>query len=272
MTVETKSPADLYIYRLTDAARLTQYCICTVRRWAVGTRYRHQGEIRYSNGMIGCAPRWIGGTPYVTFKQLLSFRVVKGLRRAGLNLKAIRRIALMAAADSGEPTPFALQRFRIDGARGFLALDHSRRVAAQPEAAPFTLDPREVGNWQAVFVEMIDHAVFRDVDWLAGRPLRWWPMGHDRSVVLDPGVMGGMPHVAGARVLTTTLATEMRNLCGGEAAMPTVAAAHGITPRQVRDAVYFETEWLAPRDDSAVRNDSSPPPEAPSERRAHPAR
>jgi uncharacterized protein (DUF433 family) len=264
-----KSSAGQHIYRLTDAARLTQHCTCTVRRWALGTQYRHRGEIRYSNGMIGCAPRWIGGTPYVTFPQLLSFRVVKGLRLAGLSLKAIRGIALMAAAVSGEPTPLALQRFRIDGAHGFLALDHSRRIGAQPEAAPFALDPREAENWQAVFVEMIDQALFRDVDWSGGWAARWWPMGHDRSVALDPCVMGGMPHIAGTRVLTTTVASDMRGQCGGEPAMPMVAAAHGISVRQVRDAVSFEREWLAPSDDKAVRNDSSPAREAPSARRAY---
>jgi len=243
----TKSPADLYIYRLTDAARLTQYCTPTVRRWAVGTRYLYRGEIRYGNGMIGCAPRWIGGTPYVTFLQLLSFRVVRGLRGAGLTLKAIRRIALLAAAVSGEPTPLALERFRIDGAHGFLALDHPARAGVQSEATPFASDPREADGWKAVFLDMLDEALFRDVDWLAGLPARWWPMGHDRSVALDPSVMGGMPHIAGTRVLTTAVTADLRHLCGGEAAMPTVAAAHGISVRQVRDAVYFENEWLAPR-------------------------
>jgi uncharacterized protein (DUF433 family) len=243
----TKSPADLYIYRLADAARLTQYCTPTVRRWAVGTRYLYRGEIRYSNGMIGCAPRWIGGSPYVTFLQLLSFRVVRGLRGAGLTLKAIRRIALLAAAVSGEPTPLALQRFRIDGAHGFLALDHPSRAGVQSEATPFAFDPREADSWKAVFVDMLDEALFRDVDWLAGWPARWWPMGHDRSVVLDPSVMGGMPHIAGTRVLTTAVAADLHRLCGGEAAMPTVGAAHGISVRQVQDALYFESEWLAPR-------------------------
>jgi uncharacterized protein (DUF433 family) len=261
----------LYIYTLADAARLTQFCVPTVRRWAVGEKFVYKGEIRRSPGVIGCAPRWIGDTPHVTFRQLLSMRVVRGLRALGMPLKTIRRIAAMAAAESGDPVPLATLRFRTDGAAALLILDHARRARIEPEAPPAEDDPHETDSWQAIFADMLDRSLFRDVDWLDGRPVRWWPMGRDRSIVVDPRVVGGMPHVAGTRVRAAVIAADMRRWCDGEAAIRTVAAAHGITAQQLRDAVHFETVWLTSRDAAPVRSGSSPEPETPSAPSGRPA-
>jgi uncharacterized protein (DUF433 family) len=265
------SPWDLPIYRMAEAARLTQYCGLTVKRWSMGGTYRYRGEIRHTPGMIGCAPRKIGGRPLVTFRQLLSMRVVKGMRAARLSLRTVRRIAVMAAAASGDPIPLAAQRFRADGADAFLALDQARRASTGPEMPGFDHDAHDAESWEFVFTDMLDRALFRDVDWLDGMPARWWPMGHGRSVALDPRVVGGLPHIAGTRVLTTAIAADMRTCCDGEAAIPTVAAAHGLTAQQVRDAVHFETVWLLPQPyGQRVRSDSSlnleallPPPPRP---------
>jgi uncharacterized protein (DUF433 family) len=250
--------SDLHVYRMAEAARLTQYCRLTVKRWTLGGTYRYQGEVRRSPGMIGCAPRRVGGTPLVTFRQLLSMRVVKGMRAAGLPLRTVRRIAMMAAAASGDPVPLATQRFRTDGAEVFLALDQARRSGGEPDAPGFDHDAYDAESWEFVFNDMLDRALFRDVDWVDGMPARWWPMGHDRSVALDPRVLGGMPHIAGRHVLTTVVAADMRTFCDGEAAIATVAAVHGISAQQVRDAVRFENVWLRPQPyGKPVRSDSS---------------
>jgi uncharacterized protein (DUF433 family) len=257
---------DLPIYALTDAARLTQFCTLTVRRWTAGGHYRYRGEIRPIQGMIGCAPRMIGGVPHVTFRQLLSLRLMKGMRAAGLSMRTIRRITLMAAAAAGEPLPMATLRFRADGAEAFAALEPLRR--ADPDPPPLDEDLPQDESWGIVFTEMVDRALFDDVDWVDGMPARWWPMGREFAVALDPRVAGGMPHIAGSRVRTVLIAGDLRASGGGEAAIPTVAAAHGVTARQVRDAARFETAWLAP--EPPVRSGSSPAPEAPAEPSEHP--
>jgi uncharacterized protein (DUF433 family) len=263
----TPSLAALPIYNLPNAARLTQVYHQTVRAWVMGSKHRYRGEMRRSPGIVGCAPRWIGDMPHVTFLQLLSLRAARGLRAHGMPLHTLRRIAMRAAAASGEPVPMATLRFRTDGAAALLALDHARRAKADPEVMEGDDDPVEIGDWETLFADMIDRSLFNDVDWLGGLPVRWWPMGRERSVALEPGVAGGMPHVAGTRVRTAVIAADMRSLCGGEAAIPTVGAAHGLTARQVRDAAYYETEWLGP-----LRSDSSPSPEAESAPSEHPGR
>ena len=179
----------------------------------------------------------------LTFAEVLTLRVVKGLRTTGYSMWTIRRIATMAEREFGCRAPLATQRFRAEGALLFLRIDEATHYMYAQEAAETGRDPVAAMVWQSVFRDVLDRALFRDVDWQDGLPVCWWPLGRDAGIAVDPRVVRGLPHVAGPRIRTATIATTARQAEWDEVA---VAAACSLTPRQVHNAVRFETEWPVP--------------------------
>jgi hypothetical protein len=112
----------LGLYPLPDAARLAQLDLTTARRWAEGYNYRYRGEQRRSPAVMELTlPRTAAGRD-LTFPELLTLRLVKGFRGAGLGLRTIKRVAEVAAREYGTPLPFVTTRFRTGGRRVFIEL------------------------------------------------------------------------------------------------------------------------------------------------------
>jgi uncharacterized protein (DUF433 family) len=229
------APPGVCLYSAAQAERLVQLSRTTVKWWMTGSTNWGRGSTR--QGLRG-HPR--GVTVGLTFEELLTLRVARGLRVSGMSIRAIQRVSQMASAAFGCPNPMVTQRFRAEGANLILAMEDAARLAEDPDVPEALLAMHEMTGWQRVFADIVDGALFANVDWEAGRVARWWPMGHMRSVVLDPHVLGGAPHIETAQIPTLAIATAAR--ASGDFA--SVAAAYGVTERQVADAMAFESEWL----------------------------
>ena len=76
---------------------------------------------------------------------------------------------------------------------------------------------------QHAFADIVEPFLFANVDWQDDVISRWWPLGLNRSVVLDPHILFGSPHVRDTSIPTATLASAVRAEGGGETAIKTVA-------------------------------------------------
>jgi uncharacterized protein (DUF433 family) len=77
-------------------------------------------------------------------------------------------------------------------------------------------------------------------------PTRWWPLGRENGVVVDPQLSFGAPVLADAGIPTRTLADVYageREYDAGRA-LNRVASMYRVTPAQVERAVQFEG-WRA---------------------------
>jgi len=238
------TPFGLGLYPLADAARLVQLDARTARRWAEGYDYSHQGEVRRSPDVMGLALTLAGGVRDLTFAEMLTLRLVKGFRGAGLSLRTIKRVAQAATRQLGTPTPFVTQRFRTDGRKVFIELQHAEPANDEPGVPKRERELIEVLTGQRAFAEVVEPSLFQNVEWEADIAARWWPLGRSRAVVLDPATMFGAPRVAATRVPTAAIAAAVSAEGGGDSAVLAVAEWHGLTADQVRDAVEFETAWL----------------------------
>jgi uncharacterized protein (DUF433 family) len=238
------TPFGLGLYPLPDAARLAQLDTRTARRWAEGYDFRHHGEKRHSPGIMGLALAPIGGMRDLTFPEMLTLRLVKGFRGAGLSLRTIKRVAEAAAQQLGTPTPFVTRRFRTDGRKVFMELQHAEPANDEPGLPKRERQLIEVLTGQGAFANVVEPSLFRNVEWEADIAARWWPLGQTRAVVLDPTTMFGAPRIARTRVPTAAVAAAVAAEGGGASAVQAVAEWHGLTADQVHDAVEFETEWL----------------------------
>jgi uncharacterized protein (DUF433 family) len=230
------------LFPLADAARLAQLDPTTARRWAEGYPFTYKGEKRFSRGVMPLALERIGNSRDLTFAELLTLRLVKAFKAAGLGLPTIKRVAERAASDFG-PTPFVSRCFSTDGRRIFIEL---RQAPSNDEPAITKRDRKliEVLTGQHQFADVVEPSLFANVDWEDDLASRWWPMGKSCSVVLDPHVIFGAPHIPGTRVPTDVIADAAKAEGGSEDAFRAVAEWFGLTPEQVRDAVRFQTEWF----------------------------
>jgi uncharacterized protein (DUF433 family)/DNA-binding transcriptional MerR regulator len=233
------------LYPLREAARLAQLDTRTARRWAEGYTYGPEGEQRFSRGVLPLSLPPVDGARDLTFTELLTLRLVRGFRETGLSLQTIKRVAAKAASDFGQNAPFVSRRFRTDGSKVFLELQAEPPGGDEPTMSRRERELVEILTGQRAFADVVEPSLFVNVEWVEDLAARWWPLGKDRSVLLDPAVGFGAPRIAHTGVPTATLAAAVRAEGGGEDAAAAVADWYGVTPANVADALRFETEWLA---------------------------
>lgn len=237
-------PLGLGLFPLRDAARLAQIDRQTALRWAEGYPFTYKGEKRMSRGVVPLALERVDGHRDLTFAELLTLRLVKAFKAAGLGLPTIKRVAERAAADFGLAMPFVSRRFRTDGRKVFIEL---KEQAADSDKSMITKRERnliEILTGQHQFADIVEPSLFANVDWQEDLASRWWPLGKSHAVVLDPKVVFGAPHIGGTRIPTDIIAAAVRAEGGGEEAVDAVAKWHDLEPGQIRDAVRFETAWF----------------------------
>jgi uncharacterized protein (DUF433 family) len=234
----------LGLFPLPDAARLAQLDPGTARRWSEGYSFTYKGEKRVSHGIMPLALDRVGAHRDLTFAELLTLRLVKAFKGAGLGLPTIKRVAERAAADFGIAMPFVSRRFRTDGRKVFIEIQEETPANDAPAIPMRDRKLIEVLSGQHQFADVVEPSLFANVDWHDGLASRWWPLGRSCAVNLDPAILFGAPHVAETRVPTSIIAEAVTAEGGGVEAIRAVAEWHGMTLDQVRDAIRFETEWL----------------------------
>ena len=126
------------------------------------------------------------------------------------------------------PHPFALQRLRIDGRSVFAD------IGAQLK------DPKvlEIGRDQYVFDVVVSPSLFEAVDFSdKGSPLRLWPAGRDKLIVVDPSRSFGQPIVDQYGVPVSALVAAY---IANDNDIDRVARWYDVSPGAVDAALRFE--------------------------------
>lgn len=226
----TPSILGIGIYAVPEAARLTKVSPQRIRRWIAGYHYD------YAGGRVRRPPVWradIGRLEdvwYLSFLDLLEVRVVDQLRSREVSWRTIRRVSKIASDKFDTKHPFCTQRFVTFGRN--LLLD-----ALLPSEQRALVN---LVNDQLHFQQLLEPFV-ENLEFGAAEPQRWWPMGRDHDVVIDPGRSFGAPIVNNGSVPTMVLAQCVK---AGHAE-GRVANWYGIPVRCVRDAVRFEESLAA---------------------------
>jgi len=191
-------------YTAAEAARLVGLPVSTVRRWL-------------SPGQSGPVIRGADATARASFLDLVELYMVAGLRKH-LSAITLRKAVEDAAVRLHIDHPLARRSYLRDGGCLFLELEgailHLGRAGQL--AFPNIIRPRAE---TVVFAE----------DGLASK---WYPLGLDNIVVINPAIQGGVPTVDGTRIDTRTLA----DLVDAEGSVEKVARIYDLEPRKVHMA------------------------------------
>lgn len=220
------------VYTLAEAERLVRVPRNRIRRWTHGYTYRTNGHEQHSPPLIGAETARFTDVPAINFSDLIEVRFLNAFRKHGVGWKAIRIAADRAKEHLGLSRPFSSQRFKTDGITILAEI-------VQKTGDRLLLDlVRNQYAFQSVISEYLYEGL--DFDDLL-EPERWWPLGKDRSVVIDPARAFGTPIVSESGVPTSILS----NALAAEGSVNLVAHWYDVSENEVTDAAEYEARLAA---------------------------
>jgi len=235
------------IYPRADAARLLRMSPSRLRRWVSGYTYwlRDATAVRSRRKrppVIKTDLPKIGDAMALSFLELMELRVVKAIVGEGVSLQHVRAAARLAAEHFHTDHPFASRRVFTDGRAIFSAVSDDAVGANIVRWRPEDIEQVIAGG---VFDQFL-----REIEFDAATSLaeRWWPLGRQTAVVLDPRIAFGAPIVAGTAVRTSVVAQ-----LAATSSVDDAAIAYELERRQAEAAVQFASLLAAARSSASTR-------------------
>ena len=165
----------------------------------------------------------------VSFFDLISIKAIDGLRRRQFSLPAIRDVVKYCQDALKVDYPLATQRFKTDRRRIYLEAGDGRLLEVLG-------GQRGAQAWD----EILD-PFLKDLDYQNDFARRWWPLGRDELVVVDPEHGFGSPVIVGSG-LRTELVAERHEVGDSN---EVIAYDFNLTPKQVESALKLEEKLAA---------------------------
>ena len=171
------------IYTIVEAAHLAKTTTGTVKRWLFGA----DGYEPLFEG----ADSHAADATMVSFVQLVEIVVAKSFREKGkVNLRAVRQAYENAKRELAVEYPFA--SLKLEPLAGHIIL---RLRNEEPDVGLPAIDSLGLHTIPGLTIE-----VFEDFDYEMELARRWWPLGKERPIVIDPRVSAGVPTIPERRV------------------------------------------------------------------------
>ena len=219
-------------YSPRDAERLTGVPVHRIQRWAKGYTYKYRGEKRYSPPLIAESFARDDDELTLDFADMLEIRFLNVFRERGLSWKVIRLAALRAKELLGRHHPFSSRIFMTDGQTIMTEIVH--------ETGDKNL--LDIVKNQYVFKSVVAPSLYAGFEFNSlSEPTRWWPLGENRRVVIDPARAFGAPIASKSGVPTQVLS----NAYNVEQSYAFVARWYEVEVKEVKDAVKYEARLAA---------------------------
>ena len=189
---------DAPTYTQADASRLTNVSRGRVRRWLKGYWYSYEitggDETRevFQNAVVHRSGT--KDTTYASFLDLIDLLFVKKFLDYGFSLQYLRK-AFDEARKLLETSHFANNKFFTSGSNIYLQLPrNSENILALMSGGQWAIAP--------IIVKLSHKIDFHDVTGLA---TRWYPLGRDGLIVVDPQISFGRPTIMGRGIATNNI-------------------------------------------------------------------
>ena len=179
------------LYTIPEAARLAHVSTPTVRRWLFG----YETTAHQMRPVFGEQTEETKGTALVSFLQLVEIVVASGFRRRNVKLERIRRAHGFAKNEWTTDYPFASLNLETLGGHVLRRFEES-----EPGASLRALDLPEQWTLPGLVLKTI-----QNFDYEVKLAARWFPVGKDVPIVIDPRWSAGMPTIPDRRVTIETI-------------------------------------------------------------------
>jgi uncharacterized protein (DUF433 family) len=159
----------------------------------------------------------------VSFVDLMEVAAIGALIRKGFSLKRIRKINVYARLYLQTSRPLVTETFKIKGRDIFVDEGFGILVNVGYEAG--------MQAWEEILDPFLE-----TVEYENELVRRWWPLGRDVGILVDPDYGFGLPVIAGTGIRTEIIAERKR---AGDSTKE-ITYDFGVTPDQIEDALRWE--------------------------------
>ncbi len=206
-------------YSFAEADRIARVTPNTSRRWLKGYSFWYGGERRVMPPVT-----WTSDTKdAVSFVDLVEVATIDKLRKKGFSFKQIRKINAAARLYLRTSRPLVTETFKVKGRDIFVDDGFGVLVNVGYEAG--------MQAWDEILDPFLD-----TVEYEGEIVRRWWPLGKDVAVLIDPDYGFGLPVIAGTGIRTEIIAERKR---AGDST-DEITYDFGVTPEQIHDALRWE--------------------------------
>ena len=236
-SVSALHPWDVPAYTAAMAGRLVGLRPERVRRWLAGYEYNYMAA-NAPVRRIRKAPvihRDGDETPFASFLDLIDLLFVRRFLDAGISLQKLRRALDEADALVGA-RHFAQRSFFTDGRNIYLQVKKQSATSAES-----LLELLSGGQWviAPVIKDLATEIKFHNA---TGFAERWYPLGPDTRVIVDPRISFGAPTVLNRGINT---ANVFDLFVAERERVDAVCSWLQLQPEEVEDAVQFEQKLAA---------------------------
>lgn len=207
------------LYSFAEADRIARVTPNTSRRWLRGYSFWYDGEQR----TMPPVTRTSEPKDAVNFVDLMEVATIGKLREKGFSFKRIRKINATAHFYLKRDRPLVTERFKVTGRDIFVDAGFGVLVDVGYGAG--------MQAWDEVLDPFLDTIEYEDEI-----VRRWWPLGKDVAVLVDPNYGFGLPVVEGVGVRTEIIAERYKS---GDRT-DEIAYDFDVTPKQIEDALRWE--------------------------------
>jgi uncharacterized protein (DUF433 family) len=200
----------------------------TSRRWVKGYRYWNERGERIAQPPITAGPDTEPGEG-VSFFDLVGIKAIAGLKRLSFSTQTIRKVVQYCQDELGVAYPLATETFKTDRRRIYIEAGDGRLLEVLG-------GQRGAQAWDAILDPFLDK-----LDYQNDFARRWWPLGKDDLVVIDPAYGFGAPIIVYSGVRTELVAE--RADVGDKPEV--IAYDFNLTREQVDSALRFESQLAA---------------------------
>ena len=218
ISVINKKPSlGIGLYSVPDVARILNLELPFVRRWL-----REYWENKFKAGKKIYSTWGSGRDKTVHFYTLIEFYVFYQLRKQKLSAQSIAKSHEIIAEELNSQFPFATSTILTDGKKILYKIDDDIIVNA---------DKSKQLNFSTIIKEFCQQIDFGK-DHLA---LRYWPLGKQRNIIVDPHHQLGQPTIKNTNILAETL---YRMYIAGEK-VNFIASLYNVLESDVKDSIEF---------------------------------
>lgn len=228
---------DTGIYTPGEAAVLLHSDPATIRRWAFGyARNRPLGKARHPAILLRNELPVVEGEHALSFVELVELLYVRAFVELGISWREIWEGARILARMFHTQHPFALRQLYYDPKQLYALLEESDGSEGIVRLTGH--GQNEIPDLVRQYLDQLDF----DVNDVA---TRWWPMGKEAGVVVDPLHSFGAPVVEEIGMRTDVLAAAYlaERDQFGDRALERVAWTYEIETKHVESALSFR-KWL----------------------------
>ncbi len=211
-------------YSYAEADRLARVSRGTAKRWLEGYPYRSSDGTKKFSEPVTERSRTEGGG--VSFVDLVEIAAIDRWKALGYSVIRIKEIVRECQEIFETERPLITHRFRADGKHAFVEMHDGVLVGL--------LGAKRQEAWAEIF------DFLSTVEYEGQIVVRWWPLGKEAPVVVDPDFGFGLPVIAGIGLRTEIV---LERVTAGESETE-IAEDFRLPVESVARAIQFEVSRL----------------------------